>query len=473
MLLTACFAALASSFESAAPDAAAPLPVLLVTGDNNHDWKWTTPKIKELLERTGRFVVDVTETPETTLADAAALAKYRCFVLNYNNTDPNHRWGEAADKNFLAAVSGGTGVTVIHAADNAFKGFTEYEKLVADLWRDGTSHGTYHPFDVKMSDRDHPITRDLPDLKDHPDELYHKLVHTPGIATRVLATAFSDPKEGGTGNDEPMVIVLNYGKGRVFHTPLGHAWVGVETSHATWADPMLDVLIARGTEWAATGDVTLPPRPVNELTTEERAAGFKLLFDGATGAGWRAYRGTAFPAKGWSIEQGALHVVKGGGGGDLVTQDEYADFELRFEWKVAPGSNSGVMYRTGEALDTPWQTAPEYQILDDELHPDGKQKTTSAGSLYALYPPQCKVLNPVGEWNTGRIRVRGESIEHWLNDKLVVECKLGSDGWKKRVSESKFATMPQFGTLATGRLCLQDHGDDVWFRSLRVRDLSH
>ncbi len=460
---------LAAIAFSDAPSAGDRIPVLLVSGQNNHDWQYTTPRIKSALETSGRFTVDVTEDPAKTLADAAGIARYKAFVLNYNGA----RWGEPAETNFLAAVKHGTGVTVIHAANNAFEGWTEYEKLVGDLWRQGTGHGQYHAFDVKVVDRDHPITRDLPDLKAHPDELYHNLVVTPGAAgRRVLATAFSAKEKGGTGEDEPMVIVLEYGKGRVFHTPLGHVWPNAPETRVTWDDPALDLLVARGTEWAATGAVTIPPVAANSLTLSEQQSGFRLLFDGRTTKGWRGFRLDAFPAKGWEIDGGALKVSAGGGGGDLVTLDEFSDFELRFQWRVATGANSGVMVRTGEELDTPWQTAPEYQILDDGGHADGKDPRTSAASLYALYAPQEKSLAPVGEWNDARIVARGNRIEHWLNGKKVVECELGSADWKAKVAASKFASMPKFGSLARGRICLQDHGDAVWYRTIRIREIT-
>src|SRR5262249_43548966 len=148
---------------------------------------------------------------------------------------------------------------VIHAANNAFIGWTEYEKLVGDMWVMGvTGHGAYHAFDVHVVDREHPITRDFPDFAAHPDELYHRLVDTQNLGRPVLTTAFPSPDKGGTGEEEPMALVHDYGKGHVFHTPLGHVWPGEEKQHATWDDAHLRLLVARGTEWAATGNVTLP-----------------------------------------------------------------------------------------------------------------------------------------------------------------------------------------------------------------------
>src|SRR5262249_11831464 len=181
--------------------------------ENNHDWKYTTPRIREALEETGRFTVDVTETPAKTLADANALAKYRVLVLNYNGP----RWGEPAETNFLKAGAGRTGVQWIQAADNAVIGWTEYERLVGDLWVVPiTGHGAYHAFDVHVVDREHPITRDFPDIPAHPDELYHRLVNTQNVERRVLMTAFSSPDQGGTGEEGPMVLVPPERQGRDF-----------------------------------------------------------------------------------------------------------------------------------------------------------------------------------------------------------------------------------------------------------------
>ena len=207
------------------------------------------------------------------------------------------------------------------------------------------------------------------------------------------------------------------------------------------------------------------------LSAGEREAGWELLFDGHSTAGLRGFRSETFPARGWVIEEGALRHVAGGGGGDIVTVKTYRDFELAFEWKVAKGANSGIMYRVGEDHDATWRTGPEYQILDDEEHHDGKNTSTSAGALYALIAAEGKRLKPVGEWNTGRILLIGDRLEHWVNGKRVVATFLHNERWNELIEASKFKTMPAFGELPEGHIAFQDHGDDVWYRNIKLRDV--
>jgi hypothetical protein len=214
-----------------------------------------------------------------------------------------------------------------------------------------------------------------------------------------------------------------------------------------------------------------PVEPPAFLPAAEREEGFRPLFDGRSTGAWRGFRKDAFPERGWVVEDGALRVVAGGGGGDLVTRDEFTDFELRLEWKVAKGANSGIMFRVSEAEGAPWRTGPEYQILDDGGHADGKQAKTAAGSLYALIAADGKQLRPPGEWNEARILLDGARLEHWLNGRRVVATTMAGDDWQKLVAASKFRSMPGFAREARGRICLQDHGDDVWFRNVRVREL--
>lgn len=212
------------------------------------------------------------------------------------------------------------------------------------------------------------------------------------------------------------------------------------------------------------------------LTPAEAAAGWKALFDGTSTAGWRGYKEVAFPTKGWAVEDGALHVVKGCGGGDIVTTGTYGDFELVFEFKCAAGANSGVMYRVAAGKDYPWQTGPEFQVLDDARHADGKDPKHRAGALYDLIAPPANeagggLLAPAEQWNAARIRLSDGLLTHWVNGVKTAECRTDGAAWKEMIGTSKFKVMAGFGMEASGHIALQDHGDDVWFRNIKVRDL--
>lgn len=196
--------------------------------------------------------------------------------------------------------------------------------------------------------------------------------------------------------------------------------------------------------------------------------GWRPLFDGTSTAGWMNY-GKATIAKGWEAQDGALVMV--GGGGDIVTADEYEDFELELEWQVAPGGNSGVFFNVVDGLGAVWSSGPEMQVLDNTTHHDGKNVLTSAGSCYALYPPSRDVTRPAGQWNQARLMSKNGHVQHWLNGTLLCEYTIGSDDWNERVAASKFKDMPEFGSASRGRIALQDHGDRVAFRNLRIREL--
>lgn len=209
-------------------------------------------------------------------------------------------------------------------------------------------------------------------------------------------------------------------------------------------------------------------QPANTLTDAERAAGWTLLFDGRSLDGWRGYNMAGLPPS-WAVDDGTLARV--GPGGDLITEAQYRDFELTFEWKVATGGNSGVFYRAAEGQELIYHSAPEYQVLDDAHHADGQSPLTSAGSNYALYASPRGHVKPAGEWNSGRIVVRGDHVEHWLNGAEVVAYELHSDEWKALVANSKFAAWPAYGMADRGHIGLQDHGDPVWYRNLKLRVL--
>lgn len=204
------------------------------------------------------------------------------------------------------------------------------------------------------------------------------------------------------------------------------------------------------------------------LTAAEKKEGWKLLFDGKSLAGWRAYKSET-PPTGWRADNGVL--IRDGAGGDLMTAEQFDDFELRFEWKVTANGNSGIIYRIATTEEFPWQTGPEYQILHNQGHRDGKAPITSAASNYAVNPPTKDVTRPVGEWNEGRLVARGNHVEHWLNGEKVVEYEVNSPDWLERVKASKFAKLANYGRIKRGYIALQDHGDVVSYRNIKIRTL--
>ncbi|WP_430682003.1 3-keto-disaccharide hydrolase [Maribacter aestuarii] len=222
----------------------------------------------------------------------------------------------------------------------------------------------------------------------------------------------------------------------------------------------------------------------NSLGTSELEQGWEMLWDGKTTAGWRGARLDEFPEKGWEINDGVLTVLASGGGeseagGDIVTKEKYGDFELKLDFRITEGANSGIKYY----VDTDLNKGPgssiglEYQILDDARHPDAKlgnhEGSRTVASLYDLIKAdENKHMNPIGEWNTAHIISKDNHVEHWLNGMKVLEYERKSDDFKKLVSESKYEKWPNFGESETGHLLLQDHGDRVSFKNIKIKPIT-
>lgn len=207
---------------------------------------------------------------------------------------------------------------------------------------------------------------------------------------------------------------------------------------------------------------------INTLTPAEKSEGWKLLFDGSSLKGWRGFQKKKAPA-GWAVVDGALTRVAEAG--DLITDKQYQDFELALDWNISEGGNSGIMFRVTEGSEDTYETGPEMQVLDDAHHADGHNRLTSAGSAYGLYAAPAGNVKPAGEWNHVRILVHGKHVEQWLNGTRVVEYELQSPDWEAKVAASKFKQWPGYGRAPKGYIALQDHGDRVAYRSIKIRDI--
>jgi hypothetical protein len=227
----------------------------------------------------------------------------------------------------------------------------------------------------------------------------------------------------------------------------------------------------------------MPGGEANTLTPAEKAAGWRLLWDGETTEGWRSARSQEFPKGGWEIKDGMLIINETGGAesaaaGDIITREKFSDFDLRVDFKITPGANSGIKFFVDPELNKGEGSSigPEFQILDDARHPDaklGRNGNRTIGSLYDLIAaPKDKKVNPPGEWNQARILSVGKKVTFWLNGEKTVEFERGSKDWRAMVAESKYKVWPGFGELPEGHILLQDHGNQVFFRNIKIRTRS-
>lgn len=231
------------------------------------------------------------------------------------------------------------------------------------------------------------------------------------------------------------------------------------------------------------GEAEAEGEEVTETAVDEPEDEWIVLFDGTSTENFKGYCKDGFPEEGWEIVDGTLHCIgsgmgeAGGKGGDIITREKYGNFELSLEWKISEGGNSGVFYlaqeKCGEDGQPIWQSAPEMQILDNERHPDaklGEAGNRQAGSLYDLIPADPQNAKPAGEWNEARIMVYKGTVVHYMNGENVLEYHLWTDKWNNMVAESKFKDYEDFVKPAQeGHIGLQDHGDDVWFRNIKIK----
>ena len=222
-------------------------------------------------------------------------------------------------------------------------------------------------------------------------------------------------------------------------------------------------------------EVTAGP---NTLTDAEKAEGWVLLFDGQTKNGWHVWQGKS-DGSSWKVANGTLYFDTTGkkedkmSGGDLVTDSAFENYHLSLEWKISPNGNSGIVFgvKDEKKYEHTWHTGMEMQILDNDGHPDGKITKHRAGNLYDLIASTSEPVKPVGEWNKAEVKWVNGKLDLFLNGENVVSTQTGNDSWKKLVSGSKFRDMKDFSAFTDGKIALQDHGDPVWYRNIRLRKL--
>jgi Domain of Unknown Function (DUF1080) len=212
----------------------------------------------------------------------------------------------------------------------------------------------------------------------------------------------------------------------------------------------------------------------NTLSSEESAAGWKLLFDGNSLNGWRTYQNKKSDS--WSVQDGVLHCKgsetdKSDLRSDLITNDQFENFELSLDWKIAPKGNSGLMYMVTEGSKAAYMTGPEYQLIDDIGFPEKLEDWQKTGANYAMEAAPEATPNAVGSWNNTRVIVNRGHVEHWLNGKKVVEYELWSDKWKADKAKGKWKDTPEYGMSKKGHIALQDHGSEAWFKNIKIKGL--
>jgi type 1 glutamine amidotransferase len=473
------------------------ISVLLIDGQNNHKWQETSPLIKQTLEGCGRFEVEVVTSPskggDMSKFDPT-FSSYDVIVSNYNG-EP---WSEKTQQAFESYVAGGGGLVSVHAADNSFPKWEGYNRMIGVggwggrnekdgpyvRWDDdqkrftrdispgrGGSHGKRVPFMVVVRDGDHPITRGLPgSFMQTADELYAQL-RGPAENMHVLATGFSAPATGGSGQHEPLLMTVQFGNGRVFHTTLGHdikAMQGVA----------FQVSLQRGTEWAATGEVTLPPVGRLTLTSAEPAErdpasiepdkfaaqpdiegdGWTSLFNGTDLSGWKQKNGTAT----YRVEEGVIvgKTAERSPNSFLCSEKDYGNFELTFEVQDDPGLNSGVQIRSLSKSDYKDGRVHGPQVeIESSPGESGYIYSEGTGRGWITEEQPIKDAYKNDQWNRFVVRANGDRIQSWINGRPIADVR------DPESSQSGFIGLQVHGIKKeTGPF-------EVRWRDIRVREL--
>jgi hypothetical protein len=438
-------AVLASAALAAPPERSS---VLVLTGENETDWRWTSTWIHRVLHGSGKFDVEVTLYPAGALADGYDIERFDAFVLDYAGAP----WGEPAESNLLEAVRGGKGLVVLGPAAKAFPGWAEFGDLVGIDWAE-EAEPVRSPsrFAVTPTEEAHVLRTRFGEWKDHLDLLQTGARGVRSDSHRVLAVA--------DGGRMPLIVSGDVGEGRVLTTTLGHVPYGNEAGRESQTDVQFQQLLIRAVEWAATGELTgLARDEPNTLTDAQRAEGWRLLFDGTSTSGWSSYQGEGLPEDRWAVEGGALVIRPSSrpddplGTGDILAAERFDEFELQLEWRLTAGaegleSGPGVSVWAGE---------------ERSLGPDEEGVDAAAAR---------RVLRPPGEWNHVRIKALQGLVQEWTNGVKVMTLYTDPADFARRLTGDNPGQDPELSQLPLFRIGLQPGGAAVSFRNIMIRQV--
>jgi hypothetical protein len=513
---------------------AAPRKILFFTKSSGFEhsvisWKNGRPSFAEKIlldlgQKNGwefTFSKDGSKFSPAYLAQFDAVFFYTTGDLCSEGTDKQPPMTTAGKQALFDFVRGGKGFIGTHSATDTFHTANESKKGPDRYANHGTNadpyacfiggefiiHGAQQVATNRVMDPKFPGFENAGDSFAFQEEWYSLKDFAPDdhVLTVIDASGMKGPMYERPAY--PTTWARREGNGRVWYTALGHR-------EDVWTNPVFQQILVGGIKWAlgeATADITPNVRTAapgaytnpqyvelktaavapNTLTAQETAEGWRLLWDGKTGNGWRSAKSDKFPGHGWTIRDGVLTVHENGGaesagGGDIITEKRYANFELTADFRLTSGANSGIKIFvqpnispvdkvTGRPTAVGSAIGMEFQLLDDEKHPDaklGKDGDRRLGSLYDLIPaPADKATKPIGEWNSARILSEGKHVTFWLNGRKTVEFERGSKSFRQHVVESKFKDIPEFGEWADGHILLQEHGNEVSFRNVKIREL--
>ncbi|MEM6570706.1 MAG: family 16 glycoside hydrolase [Planctomycetota bacterium] len=415
------------------------IPVLVLTGENGTDWRWSSTWMRAFLEDSGRFDVEIATYPDATMSDRYNAARFDVFVLDYEGL----RWSELAETNFLELVAGGKGVVAVGGSARAFPEWEEYRAVLGCRWDDAGGADPFGPVKIRGRDQ-HDLVEGFGDWSNHEDVLLLG-IEPNGTTHETLGVV--ERTNPGTGEVEtvPVVVVGQYGEGRVVTSTLGHVSFGDPRTQASQTDPQYQQFLIRACEWAATGETSTISRvEPNTLTEADRAAGWQLLFDGDSAKGWGEYGGEGMPADRWSVQGGTL-IANPVEGDQVLAAQAFDEFEVEVEWRVAGGAGADV------------RVVPDGGIVSDGYGVDRGGQSI-------------RIMRPDGEFNHSRVVATMSGVEQWFNGVRIATYPMTPGEWAYRMTGDRARNDPELAqNMPLLRVVRENDGASVWFRNIRIR----